>query len=140
MTLEFNSDDQRSMTDEVRLPAEPIDRVIDSVARFFQIEAASGVVLLVFTLAALLITNSPLSEEFLSFWKTSVGFTIGAAELRHPLKHWINDGLMVIFFFFVALEVKRELFLGELRVLSALLGMACLFCLLPRPAQKGLAV
>jgi NhaA family Na+:H+ antiporter len=67
--------------------------------------------------AALALANSPVSEDFLSLWKTPVGFSVGTFEIHHSLKHWINDGLMVIFFFVVSLEVKRELILGELREL-----------------------
>jgi Na+:H+ antiporter, NhaA family len=99
---------------EARLPREPIDQILDPVSRFLHIQAASGVVLLLFTLAALVLANSPWSEQFLAFWKTPLGFSIGSYEVTHSLKHWINDGLMVIFFFVVGLEVKRELAIGEL--------------------------
>jgi NhaA family Na+:H+ antiporter len=107
--------DHPVLTQEVRLPAEPIDRVVDPIARFLHVESASGVVLLLATVAALVLANSPVSEDFLSLWKTPVGFSVGAFEMHHSLKHWINDGLMAIFFFVVGLEVKRELILGELR-------------------------
>jgi len=109
--------DRPVLTQDVRLPAEPIDRVVAPIARFLHVESAGGVVLLLATVAALALANSPVSEDFLSLWKTPVGFSVGAFEIHHSLKHWINDGLMVIFFFVVSLEVKRELILGELREL-----------------------
>jgi NhaA family Na+:H+ antiporter len=96
------------------LPEDPIDRLLQPVVRFLHVEAASGVVLLLFTVAALVLANSPWADSFLGFWKTPVGFSFGSFEFRHSLKHLINDGLMVIFFFVVGLEVKREMVLGEL--------------------------
>jgi len=82
--------------------------------------------------AALVLANSPASDDFASWWQTRVGFSVGAFEMHYPLKHWINDGLMVIFFFVVGLEVKRELVVGELQdlrvaalpIAAALGGMA----------------
>jgi Na+:H+ antiporter, NhaA family len=109
--------DLPALTQKASLPAEPIDRVIGPIARFLHVESAGGVVLLLATVAALALANSPVSEDFLSLWKTPVGFSVGAFEMHHSLKHWINDGLMVIFFFVVSLEVKRELIFGELREL-----------------------
>jgi NhaA family Na+:H+ antiporter len=97
------------------LPREPIHRIVEPLARFMHVEAASGVVLLVCTIAALILANSPLSDRFLSFWNTKVGFQIGSFQMLYSLKHWINDGLMAVFFFVIGLEVKRELVLGELR-------------------------
>jgi NhaA family Na+:H+ antiporter len=79
------------------------------------VEAASGIVLLTATVVALLLANSAWSESFLGFWKTELGFSIGSFDMHHSLKHWINDGLMAIFFFVIGLEVKRELVIGELR-------------------------
>jgi len=109
--------DPPALTQKASLPAEPIDRIVGPITRFLHVESASGVVLLLATVAALVLANSPASENFLSWWKTPVGFSVGAFEMHHSLKHWINDGLMVIFFFVVGLEVKRELILGELREL-----------------------
>jgi NhaA family Na+:H+ antiporter len=100
---------------EVELPAKPIDRLVAPIERFLHVEAASGIVLLVAAIAALALANSPLSEGFLAFWKTPVGFSFGSFELSHSLRHWINDGVMAIFFFVIGLEVKRELVIGELR-------------------------
>jgi NhaA family Na+:H+ antiporter len=97
------------------LPREPIHRILGPLARFLHIEAAGGVVLLGCTLLALILANSPFAEAYLGFWKTEVGFRLGGFEMFHSLKHWINDGLMALFFFVVGLEVKREMVLGELR-------------------------
>ena len=83
--------------------------------RFLHVESAGGVVLLIAAVIALGLANSPWSDAFLGLWKTRVAFSIGEFEMDHSLKHWINDGLMAIFFFVIGLEVKRELVLGELR-------------------------
>ncbi|GMV81668.1 MAG: Na(+)/H(+) antiporter NhaA [Planctomycetota bacterium] len=99
------------------LPSEPVQRFTGPLARFLHIQAASGIVLLIFTVLALFLANSQWSEPFLALWKTKVGFTFGSFEFTHSLKHWINDGLMTIFFFVVGLEVKREMAVGELREL-----------------------
>ena len=97
------------------LPRAPIDRLAGPFTRFLHVEAASGIVLLLFTAAALALANSPFAEGFLGIWKTQVGFEIGDFQMSHSLKHWINDGLMAVFFFVIGLEVKREIVLGELR-------------------------
>jgi NhaA family Na+:H+ antiporter len=102
-------------TDLSGFPKEPIDDVIDPLKRFMHIEASSGIVLIVVTFTALVLANSPLSERFLAFWKTPVGFRIGSFQMFHSLQHWINDGLMAVFFFVIGLEVKRELVMGELQ-------------------------
>jgi NhaA family Na+:H+ antiporter len=94
---------------------EPIDRLIEPLERFLHVEAAGGAVLLACTLAALVLAASPLSDSYLAIWKSELGVRIGGVDFHHSLKHWINDGLMAIFFFVIGLEVKRELVLGELR-------------------------
>src|SRR6185436_4539110 len=71
--------------------------------------------LVVCTVAALAFANSPLAGAYHHFWETEAGVAIGGWRLVHSLEHWINDGLMVVFFFAVGLEVKRELVVGELR-------------------------
>lgn len=101
------------------LPREPVDRVVAPLARFLHVEAAGGIVLLVATVVALVLANSPWAAGYLGIWKTKVGFSIGGFAMEHSLKHWINDGLMAVFFFVIGLEVKRELVLGELRDLKA---------------------
>jgi Na+:H+ antiporter, NhaA family len=117
--------DRRCVAPDVCLPDEPINRLGDPITRFLHVESASGAILLVFTGAALALANSPLSEDFLAFWRTPVGLRVGSFEFIHSLRHWINDGLMTIFFFVVGLEVKREISIGELRdVRSAALPLA----------------
>jgi NhaA family Na+:H+ antiporter len=84
--------------------------------RFTTIEAASGVVLLAATLVALLWANSPWSDGYHRlFEETRVVFEFGPVHIDESLAHFINDGLMAIFFFVVGLEIKRELAVGELR-------------------------
>ena len=100
---------------DIRLPKEPIQRLVSPVERFLHVEAAGGIVLLVCTIAALFLANSGFGERYLAFWNTQVVIGFGAFQMDHSLQHWINDGLMAIFFFVIGLEVKRELVLGELR-------------------------
>jgi NhaA family Na+:H+ antiporter len=85
--------------------------------------------------------NSAWSEQWLAFWKTRVGFTFGEFTFVHSLQHWINDGLMVVFFFVVGLEVKREMVTGELRDLKrATLPVAAAIGGMVVPAAVYLAV
>lgn len=105
---------RRHRTTPTRLPKAFMDRVTPPFARFLRIEAAGGAVLLLFTLAALALSNSPWAEPFLRFWEVPVGLRIGDLTFDRSFRHWINDGLMTLFFFLVALELKRELVLGEM--------------------------
>jgi len=97
------------------LPREPIDLVIDPLKRFLHVEAASGAVLLMATVVALLLANSPLRDAYAAIWETRLGFRLGDGGVVLSLLHWINDGLMTVFFFVIGLEVKREMVMGELR-------------------------
>jgi NhaA family Na+:H+ antiporter len=97
-----------------RLPKELIDQLTMSFARFLHIETAGGAVLLLFTVAALVLSNSPWADQFEHAWEISIGLQFGSFEFIRSLREWINDGLMTLFFFLVALELKRELILGEL--------------------------
>ncbi len=83
--------------------------------QFLKIESASGLVLLACTAIALGLANSPYGHAFAEFWHTPIGITIGNFHMVESLAHWVNDGLMTIFFFVVGLEIKRELVAGELR-------------------------
>lgn len=81
---------------------------------FFKNQASGGIILLATTIIALVLANSPLSHLYHHFWETKL--TIGGATfgLTQSLHHWINDGLMAVFFFVVGLEIKREFLAGEL--------------------------
>ncbi len=108
-----------------RLPVEPVDDLTKSFKRFLHIEAMAGVVLLFCTIVALALSNSPWSTPYHSFWDMRAGFWLGDLEFSRSLKHWINDGWMTLFFFLVALELKREMVMGELRNWHT---AAALFC------------
>lgn len=98
-----------------RLPGELVDWLANPFASFLRIEAAGSAILLVVTIAALVLSNSPWADQFLALWELPVGIGIGSLEAARSLRDWINDALMTLFFFVVALELKRELVLGELR-------------------------
>jgi NhaA family Na+:H+ antiporter len=98
-----------------RLPTGLVDRLTKPFAQFLRIEAAAGSVLLLLTVAALVLSNSPWAHEFLDVWEIPVGVRVGSLDFARSLRDWINDGLMTLFFFVVALELKRELVLGELK-------------------------
>lgn len=97
-----------------QLPKEYVDWITQPITRFLRIEAAAGAILLFFTLVALALSNSPWAETFLSFWDVPIGISIGSVAFTRSLQAWINDALMTLFFFLVALELKREIVLGEL--------------------------
>lgn len=99
---------------EAVFPVEPVQIFFKPLAHFLHVEAASGIVLICCALLALIVANSPWSDAYRAFWSMPIGIEIGSYALKHSLKHWINDGLMVIFFFVIGLEVKREMVLGEL--------------------------
>lgn len=81
---------------------------------FFRLEAASGVVLIVFAVAALIWANTPWAESYFGLKSTPMGIAIGDYSLTKSVTLWINDGLMAVFFFMVGLEIKREFIGGEL--------------------------
>ena len=82
--------------------------------RFFQLEAASGLLLIAAAALALIINNSPLSHLYNAFLDTPVVAQVGALKIAKPALLWINDGLMALFFLLIGLEVKRELLDGHL--------------------------
>ena len=81
---------------------------------FFKLEAASGLILLIAAILALMISNSSLSELYFSSLEKYLFIGINEFGLKLSVHHWINDALMAIFFFFVTLEIKREFLQGEL--------------------------
>lgn len=79
--------------------------------------SASGIVLIICTLIAMVWANSPWWESYFDLWHTHFIIGIGDFSLDKSLHHWINDLLMVVFFFLVGLEIKREILIGELSTL-----------------------
>jgi Na+/H+ antiporter NhaA len=99
---------------------------------FLRTEAGSSVLLLAATVIALVWANSPLSGVYEDLWSTELRIGLGGAEITEDLRHWVNDGLMVFFFYVVGLEIRREIAMGELQnrrqaaipAIAALAGMA----------------
>ncbi|MEV4013245.1 Na+/H+ antiporter NhaA [Nonomuraea angiospora] len=82
---------------------------------FLRTEAGSTTVLLVATVLALLWANSPWGDTYEAFWHIPMGISFGDADFSLDLRHWVNDGLMSVFFFLIGLEVSYEVRLGQLR-------------------------
>ncbi|MCW3033698.1 MAG: hypothetical protein QOK19_2297 [Solirubrobacteraceae bacterium] len=102
------------------------------VRDFLGTETGSAVVLLAAAVLALVWANSPLRHSYESLWTTQLSVRVGGGEVAADLRHWVNEGLMTLFFLVVGLEAKRELDVGELRerrrvaipALAAIGGMA----------------
>lgn len=95
---------------------EPVDKwIIDPMKRFLNNSTMSGIILFSSAGLALILSNSPWKDAYHHFWELEVSVGFGDALLSKSLHHWINDGLMAIFFFVVGLELKREIIAGELR-------------------------
>ena len=90
------------------------DRIMTPFERFVKHQATAGLLLMVTALTALILANSSLGETYRHLLHTPLGFNLGAMELEKSLHHWVNDGLMALFFFMVGLELKREILVGEL--------------------------
>lgn len=95
-------------------PSPIAGRVIGPFQRFFSTEAAGGIVLLACAAIALAWANSPWATAYHHLWETPLGFDARSFGLSLTLHEWVNDGLMAVFFFFVGLEIKREVLIGEL--------------------------
>ena len=90
-------------------------RAVQPVVRFLHVEAASAIVLLVATAAALVWANSRWQDGYEAFWSTTVRIEVGSYVFDEDLVHVVNDALMALFFFVVGMEIKRELVVGDLR-------------------------
>lgn len=100
---------------------------------FFESEKTSGILLILCTMTSISIANSYLGSDYLELWHTQI--SIGPDDiftLKYSLEHWINDGLMAIFFLLIGLEIEREIYIGELSnpknaslpIIAAIGGMA----------------
>ncbi|MDD3056066.1 MAG: Na+/H+ antiporter NhaA [Aliarcobacter sp.] len=85
---------------------------------FISKEALSGIILFIATIAAVIVANSSLGEEYYDLWHMPLGITLGDKTISMSLTYWINDGLMALFFLMVGLEIKREMITGELSSVS----------------------
>ncbi|MCA9621017.1 MAG: Na+/H+ antiporter NhaA, partial [Myxococcales bacterium] len=101
----------------LRVRRQPIDRVLRPIQVFSQHKLAGAGLLMLATVAALVMANSPLRATYDHVLHMKVSVLIGGVGLEETLHHWINDGLMGVFFFVVGLEIKRELLAGELSTL-----------------------
>jgi NhaA family Na+:H+ antiporter len=108
-------------------------RLSDTFNKFFDSEKSSGILLIICTLSSILVANSSVGGAYVSFWHVYVG--------RLSLEHWVNDGLMAIFFLLVGLELERELYSGELAQLrNALLPIVAAIGGMVAPALIHLSI
>jgi NhaA family Na+:H+ antiporter len=122
-------------------------RIQSAAFEFVRWGPSSGLLLGLATLLALVLSNSPFGPAFAAWWETRLGFLWGTSTFAHSLLHWVNHGLLTIFFFVVGLEIKREFTVGHLAtfrsgalpVLAALGGIvlpAIIYALLAPPEQR----
>lgn len=110
-----------------------IKKILSPIYQFFQDSRAVGIVLIICTVISMVLANSPWQQPYIDFWELSYHPPFEKLHLPHSFLHWINDGLMALFFFLVGMEIKRELTIGELSsirksmlpVMAALGGMIC---------------
>ncbi len=90
-----------------------------SIKKFIKLESLGGIILILSTIAAVIWANSTYADVYHNLWHNiNLGFTVGDFELKGNIHHWINDGLMAIFFFTIGLEIKREIIGGELSTMK----------------------
>ncbi|WP_237261955.1 Na+/H+ antiporter NhaA [Thiomicrorhabdus immobilis] len=132
----------------------PWERMFSKVAtpfeHFLHQQTTTGLVLMIMTVVALILANSPISETYAHIFHTKLAVSLGDFSINHTLHHWINDGLMALFFFVIGLEIKREVLSGELSepknailpILAAIGGVAApaliyYYINLGLPSQNG---
>src|SRR3954470_2120222 len=93
----------------------PLLRPLDAL---LSAESAGGIVLMISAVVALAWANSPWGESYTHFWHGELSVSIAGHTYGMSFGHWVNDGLMVVFFLLVGLEIKRELLIGELASLQ----------------------
>ena len=86
---------------------------------FFESSKAGGMLLIIATVISLILANTQLSDAYIQFWETELHLNFLDLHFPQSLLHWINDGLMAIFFLLVGLEIKRELLVGELNTVKS---------------------
>ena len=115
-------------------------RLARPLERFLRVQAAGGILLLVAAIIAMVWANSPLADSYRALWHTPVKLGVGSLVFEKDLHFWINEGLMVLFFFVVGLEIRREMHQGELSELRrAILPIAAALGGMVAPALIYLA-
>ena len=107
------------------------EKVATPLEHFIHAQTTTGIILIFMTIVALLLANSPLHQIYEDVFHLVISLNVGSWKLSHTIHHWINDGLMAIFFFMIGLEIKRNILVGELSnirvailpILGALGGM-----------------
>jgi len=101
--------------DEYHAPWEKsIDKILTPFEEFIHHQTTIGLLLMAMAVVALMLANGPLASAYLHITHTLANLDIGDWTLELTLHHWINDGLMALFFFVVGLELKRKFLVGEL--------------------------
>ena len=98
-------------------PPTPIEWLLSPFGRFARTESAGGLVLILSTVVALVAANTGLAHTYHALLDAPLAVRLGPFALENTVHHWINDGLMAVFFFLVGLEIKREVLVGELATL-----------------------
>jgi NhaA family Na+:H+ antiporter len=91
-----------------------VERIVRPFQDFARKQSSGGILLIIATVVALVWANSPWGESYAALWHTKLTVGIGEFSISKDLTHWINDGLMAVFFLVVGLEIKREVLVGEL--------------------------
>jgi NhaA family Na+:H+ antiporter len=103
------------MEDRIRISEKsPFKHILRPFEEFVRAEASGGILMLLCTIAALMWANSPWGSTYTSSWQTKFTIGLGDFVLEKSLLMWINNGLMVVFFLVIGLEIKREILVGEL--------------------------
>lgn len=90
------------------------EKISTPFEHFIHAQTTTGRILMFMTILALILANTPLTANYEHFFQTKIDFDVGSWTLSHSIHHWINDGLMTLFFFMIGLEIKREILVGEL--------------------------
>ena len=92
----------------------PVEKIVRPFQAFADRASSSGILLIAAAIVALVWANSPWGESYTGLWGTKLSIGLGSFSIEEDLTHWINDGLMAVFFLVVGLEIKREILVGEL--------------------------
>lgn len=108
------------------------EKIATPFEQFLHAQTTTGFILMLMTVVALILANSPFADAYLHLFHTKIDVFVGEYGVSKSIHHWINDGLMAIFFFIIGLEIKREILVGELSnikvailpIIAAIGGMA----------------